>query len=263
MKSFISKLLVLVTLGVLVWVSFYTLMPDAEEFSEENPLGFSIERANEHVKKISEKPHSIGTKAHSEVRNYIVQQLQQMDLQVQTQKGYTLNSEGVFTVPENIITKIPGSDPSVKNDLMVMTHYDSAVHSSFGASDAGSGVATILETIRVFLKEEIPHRNNIIICFTDAEEIGLNGANLFVEEHPWAENIGLVLNFEARGSGGPSNTILETNAGNSKLIKAFSKANSEYPMATSLMYSVYKKLPNDTDATILREQKDIPSFFFA
>ena len=78
MKSFISKLLVLVTLGVLVWVSFYTLMPDAEEFSEENPLGFSIERANEHVKKISEKPHSIGTKAHSEVRNYIVQQLQQM-----------------------------------------------------------------------------------------------------------------------------------------------------------------------------------------
>ena len=263
MKSFISKLLVLVTLGVLVWVSFYTLMPDAEEFSEENPLGFSIERANEHVKKISEKPHPIGTKAHSEVRNYIVQQLQQMGLQVQTQKGYTLNSEGVFTVPENIITKIPGSDPSVKNDLMVMTHYDSAVHSSFGASDAGSGVATILETIRVFLKEEIPHKNNIIICFTDAEEIGLNGANLFVEEHPWAENIGLVLNFEARGSGGPSNTILETNAGNSKLIKAFSKANSEYPMATSLMYSVYKKLPNDTDATILREQKDIPSFFFA
>ena len=263
MKNFISKILVLITLGILVWVSFYALMPNAEEFSEANQLGFSIKHANKHVKKISEKPHSIGTKAHSEVRNYIVQQLQQMGLQVQTQKGYTLNSEGVFTVPENIITKIPGSNPSLKNDLMVMTHYDSAVHSSFGASDAASGVAIILETIRVFLAEEIQHQNNIVICFTDAEEIGLNGANLFVEEHPWAENIGLVLNFEARGSGGPSNTILETNSGNSELIKAFSKANPEYPVATSLMYSVYKKLPNDTDATILREQKDIPSFFFA
>lgn len=238
-------------------------MPDAEDFSEENQLGFSIERANEHVKNISKKPHSIGTKAHSEVRNYIVQELQKLGLQVQTQKGYSLNPEGVFTVPENIIAKIPGSDPSPKNDLMVMTHYDSAVHSSYGASDAASGVATILESLRVFLKKEVPHKNNIIICFTDAEEIGLNGAELFVKEHPWANNIGLVLNFEARGSGGPSNTILETNAGNRKLIKAFAKAHPEYPVATSLMYSVYKKLPNDTDATVLREKKDVPSFFFA
>ena len=238
-------------------------MPDAEDFSEENQLGFSIERANEHVKNISKKPHSIGTKAHSEVRNYIVQELQKLGLQVQTQKGYSLNPEGVFTVPENIIAKIPGSDPSPKNDLMVMTHYDSAVHSSYGASDAASGVATILESLRVFLKEKVPHKNNIIICFTDAEEIGLNGAELFVKEHPWANNIGLVLNFEARGSGGPSNTILETNAGNQKLIKAFAKAHPEYPVATSLMYSVYKKLPNDTDATVLREKKNVPSFFFA
>ncbi len=263
MKTLIYKILVLLTLGLLVWVSFYTLMPDAEDFSEENQLGFSIERANEHVKKISEKPHSIGTKAHSEVRNYIVQELQKLGLQVQTQKGYYLNPDGVFTVPENIIAKIPGSNPSPKNDLMVMTHYDSAVHSSYGASDAASGVATILETLRVFLKEEVQHTNNIIICFTDAEEIGLNGAGLFVKEHPWANDVGLVLNFEARGSGGPSNTILETNEGNRKLIKAFSKAHPEYPVATSLMYSVYKKLPNDTDATVLREENDIPSFFFA
>ncbi|MBW2961915.1 M20/M25/M40 family metallo-hydrolase [Mesonia aestuariivivens] len=263
MKQIIYKLLILIALGLLVILSFYSLMPNPEGFSAENKLGFSIEAANEHVKNISEKPHSIGTKAHSEVRNYIVQELQSLGVQVQTQKGYALNNEGVITVPENIIAKLSGNDPSSKNDLMIMTHYDSAVHSSFGASDAGSGVAVILETIRVFLKKEIQHKNNIIICFTDAEEVGLNGAELFVKEHPWANNIGLVLNFEARGSGGPSNTILETNSGNAKLIKAFSKANPEYPMATSLMYSVYKKLPNDTDATVLREQKNIPSFFFA
>ena len=87
-------------------------MPDAEDFSEENQLGFSIERANEHVKNISKKPHSIGTKAHSEVRNYIVQELQKLGLQVQTQKGYSLNPEGVFTVPENIIAKIPQHTPN-------------------------------------------------------------------------------------------------------------------------------------------------------
>jgi Zn-dependent M28 family amino/carboxypeptidase len=46
------------------------------------------------------------------------------------------------------------------------------------------------------------HKNDIII-FSDAEELGLNGAALFVTQHKWAKDIGLVLNFEARGSSGP------------------------------------------------------------
>ncbi|SHI87031.1 Peptidase family M28 [Mesonia phycicola] len=263
MKNVISKIGVLIAIFVLVFVSFYSLTPKPNDFAKHNNLGFSLENANKHIKNISKKPHSIGTKAHSEVRNYIVQELQKMGLQVQTQKGYNLNKEGVFTAPENIITKIKGSNPQPKSDLMVMTHYDSAVHSSFGASDAGSGVATILETLRAFLEKETKHTNNIIVCFTDAEEIGLNGADLFVKGHPWANEVGLVLNFEARGSGGPSNTILEANSGNQNLINAFAKAKPAYPVATSLMYSVYKKLPNDTDATVLREEKNIPSFFFA
>jgi hypothetical protein len=57
--------------------------------------------------------------------------------------------------------------------------------------------------------------------------------------------------------------ILETNGGNSKLVKAFIKANPDFPVASSLMYSVYKMLPNDTDSTVFREDGDIPSFFFA
>ena len=36
-----------------------------------------------------------------------------------------------------------------------------------------------------------------------AEEVGLDGARLFVNNHPWAKNVGIALNFEARGSGGP------------------------------------------------------------
>ncbi len=225
--------------------------------------GFSLRKAQKHVNKIGAKPHSIGTKQHSLVRNYIVDHLQQMGLEVQTQKGYYLSKFGTFTAPENIITKIPGTNPQPGSDLLLLTHYDSAVHSSPGASDAGSGIAVILESLRVFLAKEEKFKNNIIICFTDAEEIGLNGAGLFVKEHAWVRDIGLVLNFEARGSGGPSNTILETNAGNTKLIQAFAKAEIPFSNATSLMYSVYKKLPNDTDSTIFREEENIPGFFFA
>ncbi|PZD78464.1 M28 family peptidase [Mesonia sp. K7] len=261
MKSILKDIIAVVSIGLLVCFSFYTLLPSKDYFDKKERK-FSVENAFRHVETISQKPHSIGTAAHSKVRNYIVQELQKLDLEVQTQKDYYLSHEGLATVPENIITKIPGKNPK-KPALLVMTHYDSAVHSSFGASDAASGVAIILENLRLLLEDGFQPENDVIICFTDAEEIGLLGAGLFVKQHPWSKNIGLVLNFEARGSGGPSNTILETNTGNKKLIHAFAEANPQFPLATSLMYSVYKVLPNDTDATIFREVNDTPSFFFA
>ena len=95
---------------------------------------------------------------------------------------------------------------------MLLSHYDSAPHSfSKGASDDASGIATILESIRAFLHNKTPHKNDIIILFTDAEEIGLNGAALFVTQHKLAKDVGLVLNFEARGSSGPGYMLMETN----------------------------------------------------
>ncbi|HSQ46652.1 MAG TPA: M28 family peptidase, partial [Lutibacter sp.] len=85
----------------------------------------------------------------------------------------------------------------------------------------------------------------------------------FVNHHPWAKEVGLVLNFEARGSGGPSYMLLETNGGNKKLIEAFQQADTDYPVATSLMYSIYKMLPNDTDLTVFREDANIDGYNFA
>jgi Zn-dependent M28 family amino/carboxypeptidase len=50
-----------------------------------------------------------------------------------------------------------------------------------------------------FIYDKKKIKNDIIILFSDAEELGLNAA-LFVTQHKWAKDIGLVLNFEARGS---------------------------------------------------------------
>jgi hypothetical protein len=147
--------------------------------------------------------------------------------------------------------------------LLLLSHYDSSPHSSFGASDAGSGVVTILEGLRAFLSDGKIPKNDIIVLISDAEELGLNGASLFVNEHPWAKDVGLVLNFEARGSGGPSYMLIETNGGNANLMKEFVAANPKFPVANSLAYSIYKMLPNDTDLTRFREQGDIDGFNFA
>ncbi len=257
----LSPLLILVLLSGIIWFLFYSSMPRTISEKELPTTEFSTVRAFEHVKEFSKRPHFVGSPAHSLVRNYIVKTLQDLGLEVQTQEGYSLTNKGLLTRPQNILARIPGSGK--EKALLLMSHYDSAGHSSLGASDAGSGVATVLEGVRALLAEENTPKNDIIILFTDAEELGLNGAELFVKEHPWAKEVGLALNFEARGSGGNSFMLLETNSGNSKLIQDFIAANPKFPVTNSLAYSIYKMLPNDTDLTVLREQGNINGFNFA
>ncbi len=257
----LSPFFVLLTLIFLIWFIFYSSMPRSVENRDIPQTEFSRLRAFQDVSQIGKAPHFVGSNQHSVVRNYIVNELQVLGLEVQTQEGYSLTNDGVISRSQNILARIPGSARG--KALLLMSHYDSAGHSSFGASDAGSGVATLLEGIRVFLARNEPHKNDIILLFTDAEELGLNGAELFVKEHLWAKEIGLALNFESRGSGGNSFMLLETNSGNAALIQHFIKAKPNFPVTNSLAYSVYKMLPNDTDLTVLREQGDINGFNFA
>jgi hypothetical protein len=204
----------------------------------------------------------VGSENHDVVANYLVKELQKMGLETSLQEGYSFSDWGTLTKCKNILARIKGA--SSEKALVLLSHYDSAPHSySKGASDAGSGVATILESVRAFTYNKKQHKNDIIILFSDAEELGLNGAALFVTQHKWAKEVGLVLNFEARGSSGPSYMLMETNAGNSGLVKEFSTAKAKYPVSNSLMYSVYKMLPNDTDLTVFREEGNIQGFNFA
>lgn len=257
----IPKIFSLLFICIAVWFSFYSSQPGTIEALDAPETTFSTQRAFTHVDAIAQKPHYVGTQAHSHVRNYIVSQLQEMGLQPQTHDGYSLTKRGTLVRPQNILARLEGTGDG--EALVLMTHYDSNPHSSYGASDAGSGVGTILEGIRAFLAKNETHKNDIIILFTDAEELGLNGAELFMKDHPWAGDVKLALNFEARGSGGDSFMFLETNSGNASLIKNFKKANPGFPVTNSLVYSVYKMLPNDTDLTVLREQGDIPGYNFA
>jgi len=241
--------------------SFRVLLPQYNEGKTVVDTEFSTDRALQHVKEISKEPHGVGFPAHKTVRNYITAELQKLGLETSLQEGYTAGDWGNLSKAENVLARIKGSESG--KALLLLSHYDSNPHSSLGASDAGSGVATILEGVRAFLKTNTTPKNDIIILISDAEELGLNGADLFVDKHEWLKDVGLVLNFEARGSGGPSYMLMETNRGNSKLITEFIAANPEFPVANSLAYSIYKMLPNDTDLTVFREDGDVEGFNFA
>ncbi|MGL2965254.1 M20/M25/M40 family metallo-hydrolase [Flavobacterium sp. XGLA_31] len=260
-KNYTSFYSILILAGIIAGIFFF-MMPQNYDETEAPLSEFSTQRALSTVKAMSAKAHYVGSENHEEVAQYLQKELQNLGLEPSLQEGFTMTEKGTLVKSKNILARIKGSAST--KALLLLSHYDSAPHSvSRGASDDASGVATILESVRAFLHNKTAHKNDIIILFTDAEELGLNGAALFVTQHQWAKEIGLALNFEARGTSGPSYMLMETNNGNAKMVAAFANGKAGYPVSNSLMYSIYKMLPNDTDLTVFREAGKIQGFNFA
>lgn len=205
---------------------------------------FSSARAMRHLEIIAAKPHPIGSKANAEVRDYIASQLRAIGVDPQIQE--TTGVSEVFAAAgklQNAVARLKGSTGG--RAVMLAAHYDS-VPAAPGAGDDGAGVAAMLETLRA-LQAGPTLKNDVIFLFTDGEEAGLLGAAAFADEHSWAKDVGVALNFEGRGSSGPS-FVFETSPGNGWLIRQLRKA-APFPRASSLTYAVYKRLGNDSDFT--------------
>jgi hypothetical protein len=73
------------------------------------------------------------------------------------------------------------------------------------------------------------------------------------------KDIGCVFNFDSRGVSGPI-LMYETSSGNGRLVREFARATPR-PVANSLMGEVYRRMPNDTDFTTLK-QAGLPGLNF-
>lgn len=237
----------LLTLIFFLVVSFILIALDAppRPVSKEAPATeFSAERAMVHLAAIARAPHPINSGEHDAVRDYIVSVLQNLGFAPQIQR--ITNGAGTNGTLENIVCRLKGTNR--EKAVLMVAHYDSVVAGP-GASDDGVAVAAFLEAARA-LKSLPQLRRDIIFLFTDGEERGLLGARGFISLHPWAQDAGVVLNFEARGNAGRS-IMFETSDENGWLIRNFGEAAS-HPTANSLSFEIYKHLPNTTDFTVFR-----------
>jgi Peptidase family M28 len=108
----------------------------------------------------------------------------------------------------------------------------------------------VLETLRA-LKAGPPLDRDVIALLDDGEEDGFLGSVIFVNEHPWAKEVGVVINLDARGNSGPS-IMFETSDDNGWLIRQYSEA-VPHPLATSASMDIYRVLPNGTDLSIFKQ----------
>jgi peptidase M28-like protein len=223
---------------------------------------FSSGRAMELLRVIAQKPHPTGTDENGRVLTFLVNELAALGFDVQVQTATAVRYEQRWRGPataatvNNIIARLKGTANT--RSVMFAAHYDS-VPTGPGTSDDGSGVVTLLEMARA-IKAGSPLRNDLVLVITDGEELGLLGAKGFVDQNPWIKDVGVVINFEARGACGPS-TMFETSENNGRLIEEFAGATSDV-VSNSAMYEAYKRLPNDTDLTVFKEAR-MPGLNFA
>jgi len=232
--------------------------PPAPLSADSPPQVFAAGRAMEDVRVIAAKPHLAASPENAAVRAYLARRMQAMGMAVR---------ETPFTVPPasaarlawwsgkndpaptltNVIGVLPGRERSLPA-VLLMAHHDT-VGGSPGASDDTTGVAALLETVRAVHSQGQPMRD-LIVLFTDGEEVGLDGSHHFFTADPLRAHVGAVINVEARGGGGRT-TLFETSRDNGAAIARAAGAITR-PGGSSLAVYVYKVLPNDTDLTETR-----------
>ncbi|MFO7874923.1 MAG: M28 family peptidase [Bacteroidales bacterium] len=244
-----KKEALLITLGILFIVFFgIRLSHPPKVIPADAPDSlFSAERAARHLPNIAAEPNPIGTPANQAVRDYITDLLEVMDLEPELHQTELYYAQRAASL-ENILARLPGQGNG--QTILFMGHYDT-VRDAPGASDNGAAVVTMLELIRM-LQHHPPLENDLIFFFPDGEEVGLLGAQAFMKEHPWAEEVDLVVNLEAMGTTGQS-LLFETGENNLEIIKEFARA-VPYPAGQSISVEIYKRMPNATDYDIFKQK---------
>lgn len=82
----------------------------------------------------------------------------------------------------NTVAEIPGTDPKLKDEIvMVGAHLDSW-HSAGGATDNASGSSVAMEAARILIASGLKPRRTIRVALWSGEEQGLNGSREYVKQ---------------------------------------------------------------------------------
>lgn len=164
-----------------------------------------------------------------------------------------LNYDSVsYYESNNLVVRLNGTKPELPA-LLLSAHFDS-VPSSYGVTDDGFGVATLLGLLEYFTAKGVAQpQRTIVFNFNNNEEFGLYGATAFLS-HPWFKQVRYFLNLEGTGAGGKAVLFRGTDYG---IIKYFKSV--RYPHGTSLYQQGFNNhlIRSETDYKVYKEKGGI------
>ncbi len=209
-----------------------------------SPTDFSTRRAQGLIERLAREPHPIGTPEIERVRAVIVNELRGLGLEPELQTVEVSDYYGGTNtqIPVvNVLARITGTAST--GAVAVVGHYDTVPWTP-GANDDSSAVAIMLESARALLAAPRT-RNDVMLVFTDGEEPAPRfGSTAFVSSHPWAQDIGAVINLEVVGGSGPS-MLIATSGPDRWLVDRFAGAVPD-PVAYSYVTTLSRLIGGST-----------------
>jgi len=82
----------------------------------------------------------------------------------------------------NTVAEIPGTDPALKDEIVMLGGHLDSWHSSGGATDNAAGSAVAMEAARILIASGLKPRRTIRVALWSGEEQGLNGSREYVKQ---------------------------------------------------------------------------------
>ncbi len=101
----------------------------------------------------------------------------QMDADIKTE-FFTNDLQGY-----DVVGEIPGTDPKLKDQLVIIGGHLDSWHGATGATDNAAGSAVMLEVMRILKRVGFKPRRTIRIVLWSSEEQGLFGSRFYVLNH--------------------------------------------------------------------------------
>jgi hypothetical protein len=83
----------------------------------------------------------------------------------------------------NTVAEIPGTDPNLKDEVVMLGAHLDSWHAAGGATDNGAGSAVAMEAARIIIASGLKPRRTIRVALWSGEEQGLNGSGAYVAKH--------------------------------------------------------------------------------
>ena len=101
----------------------------------------------------------------------------QLEMDVATQM--TTDDESGY----NVIAEIPGTDPQLKNEIVMLGAHLDSWYSGTGATDNGAGSSVMMEAVRILKALNLKPKRTIRISLWSGEEQGLLGSTGYVRKY--------------------------------------------------------------------------------
>jgi len=83
----------------------------------------------------------------------------------------------------NVIAEIPGADPKLKDEVVMLGGHLDSWHTATGATDNAAGCTVMMEAVRILQALNLKPRRTVRIALWDGEEQGLFGSKAYVKQH--------------------------------------------------------------------------------